>query len=350
MYAPPIPYGEYTKDYAGSVHEGIGMAKGLVAGKAYGLLGHLHGLKGKLCGLCGGAGHLNGGACGGCGGDGFCGEGDPGCGDGFGHGHSGGGHGLLGHGHGGSGCGPGCGHGHGGGHGLGLGHWLGKKGHGHGGGGLGHGHGLGLGHGPLCGPGQDCASPQGTTVVGSPQGAMPSGQGLTAITCGGCAGMGHINGGPCGLCGGSKSLLRGHVMCKGCGGKGLMHGGDPCGGCGGKGLLAGLLHNACGGSGCGGCGGDGLMGGHNLCGGCGGKGCGMCGHSGMIHKLVGLPHHLTSAVHGAAATVFHKGDIEYFVGPGGPVPLTPGYVPYVVPVRSPRDYFAFPPFTDRAFP
>jgi hypothetical protein len=40
----------------------------------------------------------------------------------------------------------------------------------------------------------------------------------------------------------------------------------------------------------------------------------------------------------------HIGHIKYFVGPGGPVPLTPGYVPYVVPTRSPRDYFAFPPY------
>jgi hypothetical protein len=36
------------------------------------------------------------------------------------------------------------------------------------------------------------------------------------------------------------------------------------------------------------------------------------------------------------------------MGPGGPVPLTPGYVPYVNPVRSPRDYFAFPPYLDQA--
>jgi hypothetical protein len=43
------------------------------------------------------------------------------------------------------------------------------------------------------------------------------------------------------------------------------------------------------------------------------------------------------------------GGVEYFVGPGGPVPITPGYVNYVVPVRSPRDFFAFPPFVDQAF-
>jgi hypothetical protein len=41
----------------------------------------------------------------------------------------------------------------------------------------------------------------------------------------------------------------------------------------------------------------------------------------------------------------HAGKIEWFVGPGGPVPLTPGYVPYVVTTRSPRDFLAFPPFT-----
>jgi hypothetical protein len=44
--------------------------------------------------------------------------------------------------------------------------------------------------------------------------------------------------------------------------------------------------------------------------------------------------------------LFHRGEIEYFVGPGGPVPLTPGYVPYIVTTRSPRDFFAFPPFSD----
>ena len=30
---------------------------------------------------------------------------------------------------------------------------------------------------------------------------------------------------------------------------------------------------------------------------------------------------------------------------GTHLPLTPGYVPWVNPVRSPRDFFAFPPFT-----
>ncbi|MGZ3354720.1 MAG: hypothetical protein ACXVBO_07685, partial [Isosphaeraceae bacterium] len=39
----------------------------------------------------------------------------------------------------------------------------------------------------------------------------------------------------------------------------------------------------------------------------------------------------------------HPNKVDYFVGPGGPVPLTPGYVPYIVATRSPRDFFAFPP-------
>jgi hypothetical protein len=31
------------------------------------------------------------------------------------------------------------------------------------------------------------------------------------------------------------------------------------------------------------------------------------------------------------------------------VPLTPGYVPYINVTRSPRDFFAFPPYSTRAF-
>jgi hypothetical protein len=51
-------------------------------------------------------------------------------------------------------------------------------------------------------------------------------------------------------------------------------------------------------------------------------------------------------LHGLVGKILHKGEIEYFVGAGGPVPITPGYVPYVVTTRSPRDFFAFPPFVD----
>ncbi len=54
MMAPPVPYGEYAKDYAGSVHEAVGLA----AGSVHGLLGKVCGLcGGPACGLCGGLGH-----------------------------------------------------------------------------------------------------------------------------------------------------------------------------------------------------------------------------------------------------------------------------------------------------
>ena len=113
--------------------------------------------------------------------------------------------------------------------------------------------------------------------------------------------------------------------CNACGGMG-------CGICQGGGMLAGKLCGGCGGKGCGLCGGLGLLHGGKVCGGCGGKGCALCAGAGS--KLLGL-----------IGKVFHAGEIEYFVGPGGPVPITPGYVPYVVTTRSPRDYFAFPPFS-----
>ncbi len=131
-------------------------------------------------------------------------------------------------------------------------------------------------------------------------------------------------------------------------GKGHNHGGsvmgDPCGSCGGKGCglcggLGKLFHHgagagdcdSCGGKGCGKCG---LFGKGSGCGACGGKGCGLC--AGLRGKVSGILHP-------------HRGKIKYFVGPGGPVPLTPGYVPYVVPTRSPRDFLAFPPYTPDGF-
>ncbi len=70
---------------------------------------------------------------------------------------------------------------------------------------------------------------------------------------------------------------------------------------------------------------------------CGGRGCSHClgksgGHGSMLHgKLASL------------AAGLCKPKVKWFVGPGGPVPLTPGYVPYIVSTRSPRDFFAFPP-------
>ena len=51
-------------------------------------------------------------------------------------------------------------------------------------------------------------------------------------------------------------------------------------------------------------------------------------------------------IHGKLASLaggLHHPKMKWFVGPGGPVPLTPGYVPYIVSTRSPRDFFAFPP-------
>jgi hypothetical protein len=120
-------------------------------------------------------------------------------------------------------------------------------------------------------------------------------------------------------------------LCSGCNGRGA-----GCGLCGGDGLFHGKglggLCGLCGGKGCGSCGGG--MG--DPCSACGGKGCGLC---------MGKGSHLGKA-HALLAKVFHIGEIKYFVGPGGPVPLTPGYVPYVVVTRSPRDFLAFPPFSD----
>ena len=58
--------------------------------------------------------------------------------------------------------------------------------------------------------------------------------------------------------------------------------------------------------------------------------------------LLALP--LRLGLHGKlAGLLHHRPKVEYFVGAGGPVPITPGYVPYIVATRSPRDFFAFPP-------
>lgn len=300
MMAPPIPYGSYAKDYAGSVHGAVGHATGLV-----------HGLKGKIHGL--GSGMHGAGGCA----DGNCG----GHGEGLGHGH---GHGQVGeevYTEGGSG--------HGGMFHNGIGGLFGHKDK--------HGHGAELT--------QVVAAP-GTAWVGSghhASGQMPvvpakaSGQTVVAsaqspATCGGCFGSGKMaNGGGCNPCGGSGKIKS--LFGKFCG---SCHG-DGCGGCGGTGLMRDGSHGqgkcgGCGGKGCGLCG---L--GQKLCRGCGGKGCGLCGH------LAGLK----GKAHGLVGKLLHKGDIKYFVGPGGPVPITPGYVPYVVTTRSPRDFFAFPPFSDQ---
>jgi hypothetical protein len=196
----------------------------------------------------------------------------------------GGGHGLFNH-------GDGSGHGHQGNDGCGSGHGL--FGH-HGdsacvvpgcGGGAGCGH-LGNGHG--CGA--------GTAVVGggpypaSAQAApVPSGQS-------GCGAPGcHI----------SKHHFH------------LGHHGNGDGMCGEPGCGSTRKH------------------GHGTgCGLCGGRGCGNC--------LSGLNSGLHSRLASLSA-MLHPQKVSYFVGAGGPVRLTPGYVPYIVATRSPRDYFAFPP-------
>ena len=60
---------------------------------------------------------------------------------------------------------------------------------------------------------------------------------------------------------------------------------------------------------------------------------------------------LKSGLHGKLASiagVFNKPKISWFNGAGGPVPITPGYVPYIVTTRSPRDFFSFPPMNPDA--
>jgi hypothetical protein len=282
--APPVPYGHYAKDHDYASH----------------LLGcatcRLHALMGCVGGLChhGGGGHGHGTGCGACGGKG-CGL----CS----------GPGLFGHHGAGSGCAvPGCA----------------------GGIGCGHGHHKGAGrYGPVdCGP----AGAVGTAVVGTavvgPGQALPgggavvvgSGQvlpgGGTVVQPSGQAACGDPS---CGIPG-KHHHGRGHSPC------GLCHG-RGCGGCAGSGL------DGCGDPGCGLCHGRGRG-----CGFCGGKGCGHCkgGHLANLHG------HLAN-LHGRLAGLLYHQKVDYFLGAGGPVPLTPGYVPYVVATRSPRDYFAFPP-------
>jgi hypothetical protein len=76
-----------------------------------------------------------------------------------------------------------------------------------------------------------------------------------------------------------------------------------------------------------------------VCGLCGGRGCANC-----LSKL-------TSGLHGRLASiagVFVRPKISWFNGAGGPVPITPGYVPYIVTTRSPRDFFSFAPMNPNA--
>ncbi len=77
-----------------------------------------------------------------------------------------------------------------------------------------------------------------------------------------------------------------------------------------------------------------------------GTGCSFCGGQGC-QKCLAAAHGAIAGLHGklsALAGLLHPHPkLKYFVGPGGPVPLTPGYVPYIVTTRSPRDYFSFAP-------
>jgi hypothetical protein len=202
-------------------------------------------------------------------------------------------HGLLG-------C-AGCGHeggGHGGG--LGLGHGLGHGGGGAecapGGGGLGHHH--------KAGRFAPCDS--GTVVAGGAidGGSYFGGAGAVVAT--------------------DQSVPVGTAVVQ-------PSGQYPCGidGCG---VPGGHKHHRlcglCKGRGCRGSGGHGFQ-----------SGCSFCGGKGCSHCLSAL-----SGLHGRLAGLLHLGPkVDYFVGAGGPVPITPGYVPYVVVTRSPRDFFSFPP-------
>ena len=301
--APPIPWGHYAKG---------------------GLTGHFFP---KSCGICGllagkGAGH--------CGGHGLFGHGGKGMGDGCGKkgcGHCGKGDGGGMFAHGSDGCGdPGCGlfNGGGGGHGRRIKDC-----------GLCKGKGCGLCRSSEVGDpihvlSSEQAAP-GRVIVTPQSQAAPVASMQSCVEPGCKLGKGHHHGGmssigdPCGSCKGQG--------CGKCGGLGKLFGHGSKGGE----FADGSMCGGCGGKGCGMCGGLGKLFGHGgggKCGACGGKGCGLC--SGLKSKLSGLLHP-------------HKGNIKYFVGPGGPVPLTPGYTPYVVTTRSPRDFLAFPPYTQDGF-
>ncbi len=321
-YAPPVPQGHYTKDTLGHL---IGSVHGAAA-HAHGAAAHVANAVKSLCSTCGGSGACAGcgsaagtaglGTCGSCGGKGFILSDGNGLG---GHGHSHGSGGVV---HVAQG-GPGTAvyGGSTGGHGL-----LG-------------GHGGAAGHSAGAGYGAPVVNGHfGAAAKSSPQGAPSAQAGPATVAC--------ANGG----CGGN---VCGEPTCFGLfGGKGKGHGGF---GSGGYGAGAG----GCGTPGCSapGCGSGGLFAGHGGgAGGCGTPGCNSCGNGAGGHGLGnGMGGHhpgLMNAHKGLlakAAGLFgkHHGP-KWFMGPGGPVPLTPGYVQYVNPVRSPRDYFAFPPYLDQA--
>ena len=399
-YAPPIPYGEYTKNYTACLHEAAGAVHGVIGKvcgfcrgvgcKVCGYLGCLHGMicggcNGKGCGSCGGNGLTNTGSCSGCGGRGCSacggqglaggpGAGGAGAGSHWGHGHNNAGGNGLNHGHQGVAyVGPGG---------------LTSPNAGY----IGNGNGLGDPTCGLCGKGQG-----GSPIVATPRNAvavagkaMPSAQtqpsAQSAVrACSLCGGHGRIGSDLCGGCGGQGKIFgfMSGVKCGPCGGNGRT-GSGLCDSCGGAGLLSGLKCGTCSGrglgangNGCGTCGGKGLLAGAGqcatnaahgaaACGACAGSGlingarCAVCNGTGLLAKAVHhvassasrAVHHVASTAHGMAQKAMWKagkGGVEYFVGPGGPVPITPGYVNWVNPFRSPRDFFAFPPYVDQAF-
>ena len=314
-FAPPVPWGHY--------------AKSGVFDHYYPKAGHF-GFLHHGCKNCGGSGHgLGGLGCKSCGGSG-CGLGSK-CG-------------LLNH-AGGAGAGDGCG----------LGGGCGGSACVDPGCGLGHGSTRRIKDCGLC-KNKGCGLCQSSSI-GDPMYVTASSQSVPirpvvsaqsfdpnggTLLCDSCTGKG------CGQCGGCGLLHRkaadtcgscGGGGCGKCGLSGLLHrgAGDSCGACGGAGCgKCGLFNggNACGSCGGAGCGKCGLFNGGSGCGACGGRGCNLC--SNLKGKLAGLLHH-------------KSGKIKYFVGPGGPVPLTPGYVPYTVTTRSPRDFLAFPPYTPSGF-
>jgi hypothetical protein len=296
-YAPPVPYGHYAKDYPGEAAKAMGYVTSY-AGQLHGCLKDLWdktvGLFHKCgdgCGLCHGCGHGSGEDCG------------------LGHGC-----GDLGH-----GCGLGAG-------GNDCGFCAGRRLFHHGDGSFDAGCGAstaiaGLGGVSCIGSGlgqkKHFAPCHASTAAATSQ-AHPAGQATVSPS------VQSVCGDPGCTIGGRHSHL-GHLRCRFCGGSG-------CGGCGGAGI--GDPCSVCGGLGHGRTG--------SLCGACGG--CGLFkngfGHGeGLASKAHGALDHLKGSVLGA----LYPNKVDYFVGAGGPVPLTPGYVPYIVVTRSPRDFFAFPP-------
>jgi hypothetical protein len=212
-----------------------------------------------------------------------------------------------------------------------AGHGLGHHGFGHGDGSGGNGDGYGSGHGAFGHGGSGCSEPgcfggMSCGLLGHHKrsaGTVDCGYGSAGYATtlsGASAQAGPVPSGQvaCGQAGcnlGGKHSHLGHRG--GHSGSGLC--GDP--GCG-----IGYAHGH----------GSGNGNGAGVCGHCGGKGCKHClgggGHLAALHgKLASL-----------AGALQHP-KMKWFVGAGGPVPLTPGYVPYIVATRSPRDFFAFPP-------